>query len=67
LEILENTPIVISALLKNLSDDWTLFNEGENTWTVKEVVAHLIVCEETDWLPRAKIILSNQQNKNFFL
>lgn len=65
LEILENTPIVISTLLNNLSDDWIFANEGENTWTVKEVIAHLIVCEKTDWLIRAKTILSSSDNKTF--
>lgn len=65
MEILENTPSVISALLNNLSDEWTIFNEGENTWTAKEVVAHLIVCEESDWLPRTKIIISDNQDKTF--
>lgn len=65
LEILENTPHVVSTLLRNLSDDWTIKNEGENTWSAKEVVAHLIVCEETDWLTRARIILSDKQDKTF--
>lgn len=64
-QILENTPSVISALLNNLSDDWTTKNEGGNTWTAKEVVAHLIVCEETNWLVRASIILSDSQDKTF--
>lgn len=61
LEILENTPNVFFALLQNLNDEWTNRNEGENTWTAKEVVAHLIVCEETDWLPRIKIILNSPE------
>ena len=63
LEILESTPNVISAILQNLSEDWTNHNEGENTWTAKEVVAHLIVCEETEWLTRTKIILSEAIEK----
>jgi hypothetical protein len=61
LEILESTPNVISSMLQNLSKDWTNNNEGENTWTAKEVVAHLIVCEETNWLPRIKIILKSPE------
>lgn len=61
LEILERTPNVISAMLQNLSEHWTNYNEGENTWTAKEVVAHLIICEETDWLPRIKIILNSPE------
>jgi uncharacterized damage-inducible protein DinB len=58
LEILESAPNAISAMLQNLSEDWTNHNEGGNTWTAKEVLAHLIVCEETEWLTRTKIILS---------
>ncbi|MGK4567461.1 DinB family protein [Flavobacterium sp. 3HN19-14] len=29
----------------------------------KEVVAHLIVCENTDWLPRARIMLSDKTDR----
>ena len=65
LEILENTPAVISALLNNLTDEWTTTNEEDNTWNPMEVVAHLIVCEKTDWLPRVKIILSHLEDKTF--
>ncbi|WP_343636366.1 DinB family protein [Fluviicola sp.] len=61
LEIIANTPVVISTLLHNLSDDWTDRNEGENTWTVKEVVAHLIECEQTNWLPRIRIVLNSPE------
>ncbi|MCK6616814.1 MAG: DinB family protein [Cyclobacteriaceae bacterium] len=63
LEILESTPNVISAMLQNLSEDWTNHNEGGNTWTAKEVLAHLIICEETEWLTRTKIILSEAIEK----
>ncbi len=63
LEILRNTPMTIQSLLNGLGAEWTDANEGESTWTTKEVVAHLIVCEQTNWLPRTKIILSKDQNK----
>jgi len=63
LEILTRTPDVLSSLLSDLSEEWINGNEGEGTWSAKEVVAHLIVCENTDWLPRAKIILSDQTDK----
>lgn len=59
LEILYNTPESVMSLLSGISEEWVNSNEGESTWTVKEVVAHLIVCEETDWLPRIRIILNN--------
>lgn len=63
LEIIERTPAVLSAMLLGLSEEWVNGNEGENTWTAKEVVAHLIVCENTNWIPRARIMLSNNANK----
>lgn len=65
LEIIENTPNVLFQLLNNLSDEWTLNNEGVNTWNVKEVVAHLIVLEDTNWMTRTRIILSNKKDEYF--
>lgn len=58
-EVLSNTPDTVFALLHNLSEDWINRNEGDSTWTVKEVVAHLIECEETNWMPRIRIILNS--------
>ena len=63
LEVLKNTPSVISALLYSLDDSWIMAREEQHSWTVKEVVAHLIVCEETNWIPRVKIILSDDSEK----
>lgn len=65
LEVLSNTPHAVRALLQGLDDEWITKNEGPNTWSAKEVVAHLIVCEETNWIPRAKIILSQKQDVPF--
>lgn len=63
LEILERTPTLLSTMLLGLSEEWINGNEGEGTWNAKEVIAHLIVCEKTNWLPRIKIILSDNSNK----
>jgi len=65
LEILKRTPSVLDTLLTDLSKDWTQNNEGENTWSPYEVLGHLIHGEKTDWIPRAKIILSDSENKTF--
>jgi len=65
LEILERTPKVLSTLLEGISEEWIRNNEGENTWSPYEVVGHLIHGEKTDWIPRAKVILSNSDNKTF--
>lgn len=67
IEILFNTPQTLTSLLQNLSEEWINHNEGENTWTVKEIVAHLIVCEQTNWMTRVKLILSENENKTFAL
>lgn len=65
LEILQRTPAVIAALLSDLSAEWLHGNEGANTWSPYQVLGHLIHGEKTDWVPRARIILSNQSDKTF--
>ena len=65
ISVLEKTPHVIRGLLQGLSNDWTMSNEGLNTWSPFDVVCHLILGEQTDWVPRARIILDEESNKNF--
>ncbi|MFY7671824.1 DinB family protein [Tenacibaculum sp. MEBiC06402] len=65
IEILERTPKTLKSLLLGVSKEWIYNNEGENTWSPYEIVGHLIHGEKTDWIPRAKIILSNSENKTF--
>ena len=65
LQILERTPDVLYSMLHDLSVDWTTNNEGEGTWSVFDIVGHLIHGEKTDWVVRAKIILSDGSNKSF--
>ena len=55
--LLSRTPAALNVFLRDLPDSWTLRNEGENTWSVYEVVGHLNHGERTDWLPRVKRIL----------
>src|SRR5271168_3866165 len=57
ISLLSRTPAALDALLSNLSDAWTRRNEDGDTWSVFDVIGHLIQCERTDWMPRAKIIL----------
>lgn len=63
--LLSRTPAALNALLRDLPDSWTLPNEGENTWSVYQVVGHLNHGERTDWLPRAKRILVFGETKAF--
>jgi len=63
--LLERTPAALNALLRDLPDEWTKRNEGEGTWTVFDVVGHLIHGERTDWIPRARRILEFGEGKPF--
>ncbi|MGB6902781.1 MAG: DinB family protein, partial [Acidobacteriaceae bacterium] len=48
-----------------LPDAWTQSNEGENTWTVFDVVGHLNHGERTDWMPRVQRILEDGETRPF--
>lgn len=65
IEILERTPDVLNALLQNISAEWTEQNEGPETWSVYDIIGHLIWGEKTDWIPRTEIILSEDGDKHF--
>jgi hypothetical protein len=64
-EILSRTPAVLSALLGNLSDEWTTNKANADGWSAYDVVGHLIHGEETDWIPRARIILAQGESRTF--
>lgn len=64
-EILSNTPETVKSLLGNLSEDWTLKSENADEWSPFDVVGHFIHGEETDWIPRAEIILAQGENLTF--
>lgn len=64
-EILRSTPATLNALLRHLSEPWLFQNEGPETWSPYDVVGHLIHGEETDWIPRAKIILEDGEARPF--
>ena len=63
--ILARTPTTLDALLRGLPDTWIAGNEGEETWSAFDVVGHLIHGERTDWIPRARIILHEGEERAF--
>ena len=65
LDILQRTPDVLRTLLDGLSADWTHETEGPGTWSAYDVVGHLIDGEETDWMVRARIVLSDGDDRRF--
>ena len=65
INIISRTPATIRELVAHLEDNWLHANEGPGTWSPHEVVAHLIFCEQTDWIPRMRIILDESSDKKF--
>jgi uncharacterized damage-inducible protein DinB len=63
--ILERTPASVRALLSGLPDEWARQTEGPETFSAFDVVGHLIDGEETDWIPRARIILAGGDDPRF--
>jgi DinB superfamily len=63
--ILSRTPATLDAMLRGLPDGWITANEGGDTWSAFDVLGHLIHGEQTDWLPRARIILTEGQARPF--
>ncbi len=65
ISILRATPKIIFQMVHDLPDKWHRSNEGENTFSPFDVVGHLIHGEETDWKPRARIILTEGEKRPF--
>jgi hypothetical protein len=64
-EALARTPGALQALLDGLPDPWIRGTEGPDTFSPFDVVGHLIDGEETDWVPRVRIILARGPNPVF--
>lgn len=65
LEILTRTPAIVTSMVEGLTDAWTQVDEGEGTWNAYEIVGHFVFGEETDWIPRAQIILEHGEARPF--
>lgn len=63
--LLTHTPAALNALLRDLPEAWTSPNEGEGTWSVSEVIAHMVQAERSDWMTRAKTILQFGETQAF--
>jgi hypothetical protein len=65
ISVLERTPPTVRALLADATDEWARGTEGPDTFSPFDVVGHLIDGEETDWMPRARIILARGPSVRF--
>jgi hypothetical protein len=65
IEILGRSPPTLRVLLEGLGAPWVRGTEGPETFSPFDVVGHLIDGEETDWIPRARIILAQGPDPRF--
>ena len=65
IELLDRTPGILRASPAGLSDEWVHTTEGPKIWSPFDIVGHLIHGEKTDWIPRAKHILSGESTIPF--
>jgi hypothetical protein len=65
IEVLAATPATVRALLGDLSDEWTASKGDHENWEPYDIIGHYIYAEQTDWIPRAKIILAQADDRTF--
>jgi hypothetical protein len=63
ISVLERTPGALHAMLHDLGAAWIDETEGPETWSCYDIVGHLVHGERTDWIPRARLILSQSTNR----
>ena len=64
IQVLAATPATVRAMLAELSEELTSAS-NQASWEPFDVVGHLIHGEKTDWIPRARIILEQGENRTF--
>src|SRR5690348_8722774 len=65
IQLLAGMPDALRSLLQNLPDEWARRSAEPDSWAPFDVVGHLIQGEETDWIPRAEMILAQGENITF--
>lgn len=65
IDVLRRSPVTLEALLLGVAQPWARGTEGPDTFSPFDVVGHLIDGEETDWIPRARIILAQGADPRF--
>lgn len=65
LEVLTQTPDVLSSLLRGKSAVWLNARKAPGSFSAIDVLGHLMFAEQTDWMPRVHIILDHQEARAF--
>ena len=64
-QVLEQTPGSVRELLSNLPPPWLSYQEDPNAWSPRTVLIHFIHNERANWIPRARVILSDDDPRQF--
>ena len=65
IEVLTQTPAVLTALLQGKSAVWLNARQTPESFTPLDVLGHLIHGEITDWIPRVRLILEHRDTQPF--
>jgi len=59
IEVLAETPAVLTALLGNKSPAWLHARKTPEAFSAIDILGHLMFAEITDWIPRVRLILDH--------
>lgn len=62
---LAHTPATLAAWFGGLPGPWLEGDEGPDTFSARDVLAHLIHGERADWMARTRIILEQGEGRPF--
>jgi hypothetical protein len=62
---LARTPKALDTMLAGLSPWWLHRDDGPGTWSAYDIVGHLLVGDESDWLPRIRMIRRHGTSRPF--
>ena len=65
IDVLRRSPGTLRALLEDIAEPWAHGTEGPETFSPFDNIGHLIDGEETDWMPRARLILARGSSLRF--
>jgi hypothetical protein len=65
MDLLGRTPATLRALLEGAAEPWIRGREGPDTFSPFDNLGHLIDGEETDWIPRVRLILAGGPEVRF--
>lgn len=65
IDLLERTPSICRAWMRDLAPAWTDADEGPESFSARDVVAHFVQGEEEDWLARTRILLEHGTARPF--